>query len=284
VQTDVRQVFYFHASATSLGGFMEGPYRNIPTPCSAALGSTGGSVTAEAEARSFEVFFSHGKVYTHVSGRHVKRNGPWVQRVVSIVEGFKLLGRIEASHLVTHMHVEHPAAGGGPRRISFAGSTIENLRVDGRPVALTWNPALLPRQDRKVDAYNHEQAIETELEWSSLGAAAHRQSSALMQNGNAPAWVLSRYGWVSSSKDHREVSSEGYAICSLVDKIDGLSPNQSCGHCIELPEVGRIFLGEVTIFPQAVGLTMIRAELGCNLTGQLDGASGVINGVTCPPS
>ncbi len=284
MQTDVRQVFYFHASSTSLGGFIEEPFRHVPAPCSASLSSTGGLVTCESEGRSVEEFFSHGKVHTHVSGRHVKRNGPWVQRVVSIMEGFNLSGRVEASQLVTHMEIEHPSAHGGPRRISFAGSTIEDLRVDGKPVQLTWNPTLLPRQDRKVDAYNHDRPIETEIEWPSLGDAAYRQSLALMQDPSTPAWIRERYGWVSGSKHHREGNSEGYSICSLVDKIDGLPPKQSCGHIIELADVGRIFLGEVTIHRHSASLTMIRAELGCQLTGQLDAVSGAINGATCPPS
>lgn len=284
MQTDVRQVFYFHASATSLGGFMEGPFRHIPAPCSASLSPTGGLVTCQSEGRDFEKFFSHGKVHTHVFGRHVKRNGPWVQRVVSIMEGFNLMGRVEATKLVTHIQIEHPSANGGARRVSFAGSTIEGLRVEGNPVELTWNPTLLPRRDREWDAYNHEQPIETEFEWPSLGAAAHRQSLALMQNGSAPEWVRSRYGWVSKSKDHREGSSEGYSICSLVDKIDGLPPHMSHGHTIDIPDVGRIFLGEVTIHPHSTSLTMIRAELGCEQTGQLDAASGAINGATFPPS
>lgn len=284
MQTDVRQVFYFHASATSLGGFLEEPFRHIPAPCSASLSTTGGLVTCESEGRNFEEFFTHGKVHTHVFGRHVKRNGPWVQRVVSIMEGFNLAGRVEASKLVTHIQVEHPSANGGARRVSFAGSTIEGLRVDGVPAQLTWNPTLLPRQDRKVDAYNHEQPIETELEWPSLGAAAHRQGLARMENKSAPEWVRSRYGWVSNSKDHREGSSEGYSICSLVEKIDGLPPRQAHGHLIELPDLGRIFLGEVTIYPHSTSLTMIRAELGCEQTGQLDAASGAINGTTFPPN
>ncbi len=54
MQTNVKQVFYFHADATALGGFLENPYRIVPTPCSVALSSTGGAVTSEAKGFAFE--------------------------------------------------------------------------------------------------------------------------------------------------------------------------------------------------------------------------------------
>jgi hypothetical protein len=287
VQTDVRQVFHFHAGASSLGGFVEEPFRYIPAPCSASLSATGGSITTEHhknESWEHEKIISWDKAHTHTSGRHVQRNGPWVERAVSVVEGLHILeGRITAKLVVAHLDIEHPASG-GVRRISYAGSTIEGLAVDGKPVELSWNTSLLTNRLKPVDYYSHDRPIETDMDWIALGAIAQRHSSGFLHK-DLPEWVQNRYGWVAGQANLREAGSPGYTLCSLVDKANGLSsPNQSFGHCIEIPDVGRIFLGESVIYPQAVSLTMIRAELGCDTRGQLDAGSTVANGSTFPPN
>ncbi|MBB5063876.1 hypothetical protein [Granulicella mallensis] len=284
MQTDVKQVFYFHADANSLGGFLEEPFRYIPTPCSVALSSTGGSVTQKAEPFHFEDRIHAKASYTHVSGRPAKRNGPWTQRVSSVVEGFNLLGRVTADSLAAQVFIEHPEAGGGPRKISFAGSHIRNLRVDGRPVTPVLNATLLPEQHRSEDVYNRDASVNPELAWPTLWQAAHRQGVDLLENRSIPEWVRARYGWIAAKENSGEGSLEGYTLCSLVDKLDGLTADRSSGHSIDVPDLGRIFLGEVTIFPQAVTLTMLRAELGCALTGQASAASVASNGTMQPPN
>ena len=284
MQTDVKQVFYFHGDSNSLGGFLEEPFRYIPTPCSVALSSAGGSVTQRAEPFHFEDRIHAKASYTHVSGRPTKRNGPWTQRVSSVVEGFNLLGRVTADSLGAQLFIEQPEDGGGPRRISFAGSHIHNLRVDGKPVTPVLNTTLLPERHRSEDVYNQDASVNPELPWPTLWQAAHRQSVDLLENRSIPGWARDRFGWIAAKENSGEGNLEGYTLCSLVDKLDGLTSEQSVGHYIEIPDLGRIFLGEVTIFPQAVTLTMLRAELGCALTGQVSMASSSSNGSMCPPN
>ena len=283
MQTDVKQVFYFHGDSNSLGGFLEEPFRYIPTPCSVALSSAGGSVTQRAEPFRFEDVIHARASYTHVSGRPAKRNGPWTQRVSSVVEGFSLLGRVTADSLAAQVFIEQPEAGGGPRRISFAGSHIQNLRVDGRPVTPILNTTLLPERHRSEDVYNRDASVNPELPWPTLWQAAHRQSVDLLENRSLHGWARDRFGWIAAKENSGEGNLEGYTLCSLVDKLDGLTSEQSAGHYIDVPDLGRIFLGEVTIFPQAVTLTMLRAELGCAISGQTSAASAASNGSTYPP-
>jgi hypothetical protein len=283
MQTDVKQVFYFHGDSNSFGGFIEEPFRHIPTPCSVSLSSTGGSVTQRAEPFNFEDVIHAKASYTHVSGRPTKLNGPWTQRVSSVVEGFSLLGRVTADSLAAQVFIEQPEDGGGPRKISFAGSHIHNLRVDGKPVTPVLNGTLLPERHRSEDVYNQDASVNPELPWPTLWQAAHRQSVDLLENGSIPGWARDRYGWIAAKENSGEGSLEGYTLCSLVNKIDGLTSDQSSGHYIEIPDLGRIFLGEVTIFPQAVTLTMLRAELGCAVSGQASAASAASNGTRMPP-
>jgi hypothetical protein len=51
-----------------------------------------------------------------------------------------------------------------------------------------------------------------------------------------------------------------------------------------LPSFGRIFLAEVTVLPFAAHLTMLRAELGCKISGQFSAAVIQSNGTTMPPN
>jgi hypothetical protein len=282
MQTDVKQVFYFHADANSIGGFLEKPFRVIPTPSSVSLSPTGGSATVAGNEFTAEEGISIGASHTHVSGRPLARNGPWTQRVVSVVEGLNLLGRVTADLLIAQMFIEQPAAGEGPRKISFAGSKITNLRIDDRPVTPVLNSSLLPHHHRDVDAYNHEASFKPRLKWPALRGYAYSQGLDLLNREDVPAWMGARFGWMET--DHCAGATEGYTLCSLVNQIDGMASGQSLGHCIELPDFGRIFLAEVTALPHAAHLTMLRAELGCKVSGQFSAATTVSNGTTMPPN
>jgi hypothetical protein len=284
MQTGVKQVFYFNASANSLGGYIDNPFRPIPTPSSVALSPTGGSVINRAVGFAFEKIASCKVAYTFVTGRPLKINGPWTHRVVSVVEGFSLLGdKVTADRLVAQAFVEE-AAGGGKRLVSFAGSHFENLRVQGKPVTAAINPSFVPQQDRPVDAYDQNASVEPTLPLSSFWSLSYRQASTYLQNKSTPQWVHDRYSWVAATKSPDQPNPAGYTICSLVDKIDGLAAGPTYGHCFELPDVGRVFLGELTVHPHATSLTMIRAELGCAISGHASAASIVSNGTSCPPS
>jgi hypothetical protein len=283
MQNGVTQVYYFHASATSLGGFLNEPsYHPVFTPCSVALSETGGEVTARAAHFGFENVIQVGAAYTYASGRPVNVNGPWVQRVTSVIENFSLLGKITAKQITAQVVIEQPAAKIGPRKISFAGSQFTDLRVNGELVKVDLDPTLLPSQQRTVDAYNQSAPISPTLQWPALTDYAARQGSRYSQTG-APDWVQKRLGWVGKSNPDAKANG-GYTLCSLVNQVEGVKGGKSFAHCIELPDIGRIFLGEVTVFPYAAHLTMVRAELGCKISGQVSCCMVSSNGTSMPPN
>jgi hypothetical protein len=283
MQNDVTQVFYFHADASSIGGFFEEPFRPVYTPCSVSLSPTGGSTTTDAKHFCFEGDVRASAAYTHASGRPNRKNGPWVQRVVSIVEDFSLLGRVTAKRLTAQMFIEQPAADGGPRRISFAGSHFLDLRIDGEQVNPSLDATLLPTHHREVDAYNQDATFTPELEWPKLTAYADRQGIERFAQKDAPEWVKARYGWIGKARSDGKTNGD-YTLCSLVNQVGDVKGGRTFSHCIELPDFGRLFLGEVTVLPFAAHLTMFRAELGCDRTGQVSCAMVSSNGTTMPPS
>lgn len=281
--SDVKQVFYFHAEANSMGGVLEEPFRYVPTPSSVGLSSAGGSVTQRAEPYRFEEIHA-GASYTHVSGRPVEDGGPWVQRATCVVEGVRLTERVSVGYMVSQIHIEHPA-GGGTRRISFAGSSIRDLRVDGKLVDIEFNPTLLPDHGRDGEPYNQDASVKAELAWPVLWQQSSAQAAEALAVESTPQWYRERYGWCATTRDAGAVPAEGYALCSLVNKTEGLAPEQHVGHCIELPDCGRIILGEILVYPQLVSLTMLRGELDCgSTTGVVCFLSIISNGTTVPPS
>jgi hypothetical protein len=283
MQNDVKQVYYFHADASSIGGFLEEPFRPVYTPCSVSLSSTGGSTTTEAKHFCFEDGVKARAAYTHASGKAVRRNGPWIQRVVSVVEDFSLLGRVTAKRLTAQMFIEQPPAGEGRRRISFAGSHVTDLRIDGEQVKIAIDPTLLPTHHREVDAYNQDASFTPELEWPALVARAELQGTERFAQKDIPDWAQARFGWIGKVREDGKANG-GYTLCSLVNQIEGVKGGQTFGHCIELPDFGRLFLGEITVLPYAAHLTMFRAELGCAKTGQVSCAMASSNGTSMPPS
>ena len=283
MQTNVKQVFYFNADSISLGGFLDEPFRYVPTPCSTALSPTGGRATDEARAFNFEDHIKVRAAYTHVSGKMSRLNGPWTERVVSVVEEIDVMGRITADKVVAQMFVEQPAADGGPRKISFAGSHISNLRIDGKLVTPVADTTLLPQHHRDVDAYNQDAAFDPELKWPELTAFARRRGAEWLAQKNLPEWARDRFGWITAADPDGKSTFEGYTLCSLINHIEEVPTGQTFAHCIELPDFGRIFLAEVTVLPYSAHLSMLRTELGCKSSGQISAATVVSNGTTMPP-
>ncbi len=283
MQTNAKQVFYFHADSVSIGGFLEEPFRFVPTPSSAALSSAGGLATTATKEFNFEDGIKATSAYTFVTGRPAQDGGPWTQRVVSVIEGFDLFGRFTADRLVAQMFIEQPA-GGGPRKISFVGSSFTNLHVDGKPITVRPESALLTTQDRDIDAYNQSATIAPDLAWPTLSDVAHRQGSALLSNKETPEWARSRFGGITAKQPDGKTGFEGYTLCSLVNQVDGLAAGQSFAHCIDIPDLGRVFLGEVVVFPYSAQLAMFRAELCGKNSGYVCCSVVVTNGSSWPPN
>jgi hypothetical protein len=279
MQTDVKKVFYFHADANSLGGYLENPFRAIPSQASVSLPAAGGAASVRVHDFKFEELISCRSTYTHVAGRPVKTNGPWIARVTAVAEGVNILNVLTAERAVARVFVEHPE-NGGPPRISFAGSHFHKLQFLGKDIEPTWNPTLLPEHHRGGDAYNEDEPFTPEIEWQVLQDVAQRQSAALREASGVPDWALNRYGWQAGRE---KLEGASCTICSLVDKIPAPAGAQSYGHFLEVPDIGRFFFAEALVMPQSIQLTLLRAELGCKTQGAATIATARTDGTSFPP-
>jgi hypothetical protein len=279
MQTDVKKVFYYNTSAHSLGGFLENPYTLIASQGSSSVASVGGAESTRSQQFNHEKVVSCHSTYTHAHGRHAKRNGPWLTRAVSVVKNLNILdGVITADLAVSRLYIEHPEQP-GQSRLSFAGSHFLNLKVQGNPIKVTMHTGLLPnfREVAEDELYDEQSILTTDTSWPKLWDVAHEQAGKLRDG--VPPWVKDRYGWVNGQTP----AEPAYAICSVIDKLEGGPAGQTFGHVIELPEFGRFFFGEVVVQRRSVQLTMVRAEMGCETAGNMSAASAKGNGLPYPP-
>lgn len=280
MQSNAKRVFYYHADANSLGGYIQEPFEAvIPDVSSISLPPVGGYVTHRSQGLNFNEIVSCRSAYTRVSGRAIAEDGPWSTQVTSVVEGLNILEIVTAERIVSQISVEHPREGGGAS-ISFAGSHFEGLRIGGSEVSPRLNSRLLGTGS---EADNESSPIL----WPALLQTGHGQARKIVQsiteraNRSGWEWALQRYGWMD---EKREQKKDGCVLCSLVDGVEGTFPGKTIGHFVEIPDFGRIFLGEILAFPHSIQLTMVRAKLGCNVHGQVSASSSYINGSTMPPS
>jgi hypothetical protein len=273
---DVSKVHYFHAEASSLGGFIDKPNQKaIPCQASASLPAVGGHATNRTEAFNFEGVVSCTSAYSRVSGRHLEEDGSPSTLVTSVIEGFNLLEVVTADRIVAQISMEHPAAG-GPPIVSFTGSRFEGLKIGGHDASLTLNSSLLEGGGGA--------AAREQINWPLFQKTGRQQAAKLVKSakssGDTYQWVVDRYGWMVPD---REPETPESILCSLVDGVDPAVPGKSFGHVLQIPNFGKVIFGEVLAFPAAVHLSMIRAELGSPTSGALSIGSVKGNGGTYPP-
>jgi hypothetical protein len=261
--------FYFHASANALGGSLRTPHKKvIPSQASTSLPAVGGHATARTEAFNCDEIVHCKSASTRVSGTETEEDGSYATLVTSVVEDLNILDAVKAERIVAQIAIEHPADGGGPT-FSLAGSHFDGLRLGGVEVTPTLNTTLLG-----VGSGDG-------LGWSIFQQTGLAQAGKMVgkaKSGKNAQWVKDRFEWMT-----RQPKGDGCVLCSLVDGIDQPVPGRTFGHALELPHFGKIFLGEVLVYPGSIQVSMIRAELGCATTGSIGVAMAHGSGGTIPP-
>jgi hypothetical protein len=273
MRSDAKKTFYYHADANALGGFIEKPFpRIIPSQASVSLPVVGGLARTRTEAFNFEEIVSCRSAYTRVSGSQIAQNGPWSMTVTSVVEGLNILEVITAERLVAQVSVEYPRDG-GYLEVSLAGSSFDGLRLGGCNASPALNATLLCGAERPI-------ALPVFQETGREQAGRIISSAEKYGDRDDTRWIFERFGWMDAD---RELDKDGCVLCSLVDGVDRAIPGRSFGHVVEIPDFGRIFLGELLACRHSIQLSLIRTELGCGTTGQTSGPTAAVRGVPVPP-
>ena len=253
------KTFHYQASASPLGGQMTQPFsRPIPSPASSALSAAGGFASSQSEAFNHENIVSFTAAHTRISGHEAPDGSEFSTLVTTVVEGLNILEIVTAKRVVAQLAVAYPK-NGDPRRIATAGSHFEGLHVAGYDADPKLNGDLL----RSPVALERIQRI-------------GEQQSKVLQGQK---WLTDRFGWTSS----QQKDGAALTMCSLVNTLASEMPFGHWGHVVDIPDFGRILLGELLVSHGFAQLSMVRAELGCNVHASLTVSVAGSGGTTMPP-
>jgi hypothetical protein len=266
----MKRIHHYHADGSALGGIISLPKPAfVPSQAEVSLSPAGGSTSDKTGALTFDDIVSCSGTETHASGTETEA-GSWATLVTTTVRDLNIRNVLTAEKLVAQISVEHPREGYTPK-VTFVGSQFLNLRIAGVPIKVVINDKILtPAADYPTVPWTRNTEFLDTI---------RDQRRTVSEGGPTPDWASGLF----AAKDPEEGFDErGYYLCSLVDRIDGKIPGESCGHLVKVPDVGTFIFGEVAVDHGSFRLVMVRAELGSPVTGSVAAAAGRGNGSTAP--
>ncbi len=282
-----KRVHYFHADASAFGGYFERPIEHTIAPqAPMSLSPSGGYGSAHLENFRLEGVLSYKSASTQVSGRLSKKEGRgWVTLASATVEGLNVLDVVTADRLTAQVSTEHPLQGDNPR-VTFLGTSFENLKIAGCPIDIKLNFNICDQGNG--NGYPNQPCVEDDQFLAQVADQYKSMSDAKnlpkwVKDRSIPDWIKERYAW-----DVQGNETTDSILCSIVNEAAVKEdcdqfPGRPFGSVFEVPDFGRIFLGELFVDCASYRLTTIRLELGCSGQGSLSGPTAMTNGHTIPP-
>jgi hypothetical protein len=285
---ETKRIHFYHADACALGGHFERPITTTIHPqASLSLSPAGGYGTAHAEKFRVEGVLSFESANSQVSGSLSPKPGRgWITLVSSTVEGLNILDVVTADKVTSQISTEHPLVGDYPK-VTFLGTHFENLRIGGHhiDVELDLNicnqgsgyPATSCLRDKNFlarvsEQYRHMNDANNAPDWAKSGSGDKEKDKA------GADWVSGRYQPAQVGNGNRSS-----VLCSVVKQTHGKFPGRPFGHVLDIPNFGRVTLGQLLVDDNSYRLTMISAEMGCIGDGQTTASTSGANGTTHPP-
>jgi hypothetical protein len=270
-EADVKRIHHYHADGSALGGFITLPKSSfVPSQAEVSLAPAGGATSDKAGRLDFEDIVACSSSETHATGSVHPKSGAWSTLVTTIVDNLNIRNAVTAERVVAQISVEHPRDGYTPK-VTFVGSQFIGLRIGGVPVEPVINYKILtPAEDFPPVPWTRNQEFHDTI---------REQKRNRSKDAPVPPWASEFLGDGDPMDGFDE---KGYFLCSLVDKIEGKFPGESCGHLVKIPDVGKFIFGEVSVDHGSFRLVMVRAELGSPVTGSISAAASRTNGVGGP--
>jgi hypothetical protein len=276
------RVHYFHAGACAFGGYFDSPIEaNVAPQASLSLSPAGGYGSARAENFNVEGLLSYKSASTQVSGGLSKKpGGGWITLATSTVEGLDILGVITIDRLSAQISTDHPLEGDNPK-VTFLGTSFENLKIAGCPVNVTLDLGICDQGNG--NDYPSGPCVSDDRFLNRVAEQYRRINDSKnmpdwVKDRSVPDWIEQRYQW-----DSAKAKKSGSVLGSVVKETTGKFPGTPFGNVFELPDIGRVFLGELLVDYGTFRLTMVRVEMGCRAHGSLAGPTSETNGTTRPP-
>ncbi|MGA8144119.1 MAG: hypothetical protein WB987_09555 [Candidatus Acidiferrales bacterium] len=252
-----RKTYIYNAHGHALSGHIKRPLDQlIEVQAGMSLPAIGGHGSSRVENFRFNQFVSFKCGHTTVSGSKSEEDGSHTTLVTSAVEGLNVLDVVTADRLVTRIASNHKLED-AEAKITVLGSKIDNLTIAGCKVHVEFDDELFLR-------LNTFEALRKEFE---SNAGFRKMAGDPFQPGQTP----------------KTIQAHGVMLCSLVKDMKTTCPGvKRQGHAFDIPEFGRVFVGEVFAQHSKRTVTMLRFELGCPVAGAMSAAQGVGNGTTWP--
>jgi len=268
----VQRTYIFNGHGHALSGHITHPFdHQIEVQAGMSLPTTGGIGHARVENFRFREYVSFKAGYTHVAGGK-SSPGTFTTLVTAVVENLNILDVVTADRVVARLASHHnvtPEQDEKVRekpnervdekepRITLLGSKIENLKISGCPVSLEFEDDLFLRCN----------TFET--------LKKHFDEDGGFRKMAADPFV--------TTPPRVPVDPCGVFLCSLVKRMEINCPGvKPVGHAFEVPEFGRVYIGEVIAENSKRTVTMLRVELGCPVVGGVIAAQTAGNGRTLP--
>lgn len=239
----------YQAEASVLSAHFELPIaRDIDKQAHVALPEDGTYTYQAAGAFKFVGLLSFGSGYTQVAGHAGLKLEGVTTHASSVLEHVNVLDVVTADRVIGQISTVHFVDDGNVPSVSFLGTRFENLRISGNPVEIEQDLRILGEKPAGKTSYFEDVGVRTRIA---------RQYEGIRKSSYLPEWAINEF----PSRDHR---GGGKMKCSLVQRVHG-APWPSFGHVVEVPDFGRIFLGELTVeladSDYIFDLSMIRMEL-----------------------
>lgn len=253
----VQRTFLYNAHGHALSGHIHRPFDQlIEVQAGASLPTIGGHGRARVDNFQLQQFVSFKSGYSHVSGSQNKNDGSYTTLVTSTIEGLNILDVVTADRVVARLSSHHTLQDDEPSIITL-GSKFENLRIAGCPAEVELDHEFFLR----VDTF---EAVTKELASNSIFRKIAEDPFQTGQPLKLP-------------------NQPGAVLCTLVKNMTTSCPGvKRRGHTFEVPQFGKIFVGEVVAQPSRRTLTMLRLELGSPVCGTIMASQVQGNGTTYP--
>jgi hypothetical protein len=273
----VLRTYIYNGHGHALSGHITQPFdHQIEVQAGMSLPTTGGIGRARVENFRFQEYVSFTAGYTHVAGS--TSGNAYTTLVTAVVENLNILDVVTADRVVARLASHYSLDEGKGRKpnkekrhkldeklkedephITLLGSKIENLKISGCPVHLEFEDDLFLRLDT-FDTLKKE------------------------FDGNAGFRKMAADPFVTTPP-RVPVDPCGVFLCSLVKDMKINCPGvKPVGHALEVPEFGRVYIGEVIAERCKRTVTMLRIQLGCPISGNTTVVQAMSNGRPYPPS
>jgi hypothetical protein len=296
--------FAFNASALAFGARFQQPENGIiPSQASVALAPTGGEGYETVTNFNYKGIITFDEASVYVTG---SEHGSVRNTLASVsIKNLNVLNLLHADLLSSRITSRHET-GKAEGEITFHGTSVENLRIAGKPVQVNFNhdfysrysthetlAGALSRPGQK-DVPGMEQIVEQDARKCGCSVEESR--------GKTLAQLLAdRFCWTSDHLANGQLKDPGTIHSSLVDSIDGIDivndadfkdspkdlraqfPVRRNGYVVTVAEFGTIKIGELIIKPGERRLNLLRFQFGCPIMGDGTGASVTTNGLEMVP-